>query len=92
MENCEEKKALTLAELDNQIAEVEKSAAFQKHEAEHSLHIFQQHIAHMKLDALERQEYNRYEADMIRHYWVWRAQETRLAELKSLRRFMLCEK
>ena len=74
-----------LAELDQKIQAVKKQEKFQREEAEKNRNIFAKHIANMPLDHIERQEYKGYEADMIRHYWVWQNVRTELDTLESLR-------
>lgn len=80
-----------LRKLNERIAELEKHEAFQKKEAERNREIYSKHIANMPLDHIECQEYKGYEADMIRHYWVWRNVRTELDALKSLRASLVCE-
>lgn len=79
-----------LAELDQRIQAVEKQEKFQREEAEKNRNIFAKHIANMPLDHIERQEYKGYEADMIRHYWVWQTVRAELAALKAARPVVVC--
>ena len=74
-----------LAELDQKIQAVKKQEKFQREEVVRCRNCFSNHLAYMPLDHIERQEYKGYEADMIRHYWVWQNVRTELDTLESLR-------
>lgn len=80
-----------IEELEGQIQETRKQEDFQRKEVERCRSVFAKHIANMPIDHIERQEYKGYEADMIRHYWVWRNVRTELDTLESLRASVVCE-